>query len=197
MGLFMKPLKKSEQRRINLINAARELFFTKGFTNTSIYDIAERVGVTQGLFYYYFETKEEIFDVILTTISENFVQQVDEILLMENVFLPIRIQHSINAFIKMESELKNAFIQDGKVSDHNHMHERIIHFSCERIIKTLTTILHQHFDSSSMTIQKAELMARFIVYGIIGMNKGGTEKLADDNHFVFINQMFDRVINLV
>lgn len=52
------------------------LFEKKGFTETSIQDIVDSIGVTKGTFYYYFSSKEELLmDIHLGYISGLLVQQ--------------------------------------------------------------------------------------------------------------------------
>lgn len=57
--------KIASERRTDFVSAARELFDEKGFENTSVDDIVARLGVAKGLFYYYFESKEMLLDLIL------------------------------------------------------------------------------------------------------------------------------------
>ena len=59
------PGKSAPERRTDFVAAARELFEEKGFENTSVDDIATRLGVAKGLFYYYFESKEKLLDLIM------------------------------------------------------------------------------------------------------------------------------------
>jgi AcrR family transcriptional regulator len=49
-------------RRQELVQAACELFETKGFEQVSVSDIVHKVGVAQGTFYYYFKTKYDVLD---------------------------------------------------------------------------------------------------------------------------------------
>jgi AcrR family transcriptional regulator len=52
------------------------LFEKKGFSETSIQDIVDSIGVTKGTFYYYFSSKEELLmDIHLGYIGELLVQQ--------------------------------------------------------------------------------------------------------------------------
>jgi len=53
-----------QDRRNEFIEAARGLFNEKGFENTSVDDIVERMGVAKGLFYYYFDSKEEVLEIL-------------------------------------------------------------------------------------------------------------------------------------
>ncbi len=52
---------QGRERRLQLIEAAGELFAERGFDDTRIVDIVERAGVAKGLFYWYFENKETLF----------------------------------------------------------------------------------------------------------------------------------------
>lgn len=56
--------KAPEERRAELIAAARYLFDKNGVEATRVSDIVQRVGVAQGVFYYYFRSKDEIVEVV-------------------------------------------------------------------------------------------------------------------------------------
>ncbi len=51
--------------RVRLIEAATELFAEKGYATTSVGEIVARAGVTKPVLYYYFESKEGIFQALL------------------------------------------------------------------------------------------------------------------------------------
>ncbi len=55
-----------EDRRKNIINAAKQLFSEKGYAATGLREIAEKAGVSLGNIYNYFKNKEEIFCSIFT-----------------------------------------------------------------------------------------------------------------------------------
>lgn len=57
-------------RTNEFIEAAQELFSEKGFENTSVDDIVNRVGVAKGLFYYYFDSKEKMIDILYERLME-------------------------------------------------------------------------------------------------------------------------------
>jgi AcrR family transcriptional regulator len=50
-----------EEVRKKIVLAAHEIFHRKGFTNTTMSDIAESLGVTKPTIYNYFDTKESLF----------------------------------------------------------------------------------------------------------------------------------------
>jgi AcrR family transcriptional regulator len=58
-----------EDRRDQIIEAAMRVFAQKGFTRATNKDIAREAGITPGLIYYYFESKEDLLKTIIETRS--------------------------------------------------------------------------------------------------------------------------------
>jgi len=48
-------------KRTEIFNSARELFYSQGFKDTNISDIAKMTGIGVGTFYKYYSSKEELF----------------------------------------------------------------------------------------------------------------------------------------
>jgi len=58
-----------EDRREQIIDAAMRVFAEKGFGKATNKDIAREAGITPGLIYYYFESKEALLKAIIETRS--------------------------------------------------------------------------------------------------------------------------------
>ncbi len=56
----MTRTKPAEQRRAELLAAGQALFLAKGIAGTSLDDVTQRAGVSKGLFYLYFSSKEDL-----------------------------------------------------------------------------------------------------------------------------------------
>ena len=56
---------KTEERRQAIIEVAREAFTAQGFENTSMAEIASRVGGSKATLYNYFSSKEELFAAVI------------------------------------------------------------------------------------------------------------------------------------
>lgn len=60
-----RPVKKSpEQWRSEILNAAQNLFLSKGYEETAITDIMKMVGGAKGMFYRFFQSKEEVMQAL-------------------------------------------------------------------------------------------------------------------------------------
>ncbi len=58
-------MKGKTDRRQEIVQAAKSLFSKKGYSSTSMDEIAEKVGITKASLYYFFESKERIFAEII------------------------------------------------------------------------------------------------------------------------------------
>lgn len=56
---------RATSTRAQIVQAARRLFYTKGFEATSLGDLAETIGIPKGNFYYHFKTKDEVLLAVL------------------------------------------------------------------------------------------------------------------------------------
>jgi len=62
-----KRKKEKENKRNNILKAARKLFFDRGFKFVTVDSIAAKAGVSKGSIYLYFDSKEEIYAQVLVT----------------------------------------------------------------------------------------------------------------------------------
>ena len=94
---------KKENKRKDLLNAAFDLFITKGFHSTSIADIVGKAGIAKGTFYLYFKDKTDIrnrlisskatqlFRNALVKLEQTEITELDE----QFIFLTDEILHSL------------------------------------------------------------------------------------------------------
>ncbi len=63
-----------EERQAQILAAAIQLFAEKGFHDTKVSEIAGRAGVSQGTVYWYFDSKEALFEAAFMSQFEMLVQ---------------------------------------------------------------------------------------------------------------------------
>lgn len=81
----MRPMQDPQKRINEILDAAEQLFFEKGYDRTTVKDIAKVMGVAQGTMYYYFKSKEEVLkgvidrkaDLVLSEMHRIALQPVD------------------------------------------------------------------------------------------------------------------------
>ena len=67
-----------DARRLQIVQAAREICLEKGFSKITISDIAERVGMTRSLFYHYFQDKDQVADAVLDDVISEVIARLEE-----------------------------------------------------------------------------------------------------------------------
>lgn len=104
----MRVTKDPEVRRKELIDAAEELFREKGCEKTSVSGIVKKVGVAQGTFYYYFESKDDILDAVLDHyLRDHLEHTVRGIMARDSLSAPEKLQLIINATLSFQTGEKN------------------------------------------------------------------------------------------
>lgn len=58
--------KDPQERMAEILDTAEEMFYAHGYHETQVTDIVKKIGVAQGTFYYYFKSKEEILEVLIS-----------------------------------------------------------------------------------------------------------------------------------
>ena len=76
-----EKIKQSELKKKQIVEAALKLFFEKGYEGTSIRMIQNKVESPVGLFYYYFESKDAVFEEAIKLLNERL--QKDDVVLIK------------------------------------------------------------------------------------------------------------------
>ncbi|MDR0268046.1 TetR/AcrR family transcriptional regulator [Paenibacillus sp.] len=93
----MRVVKKAEERRNEILDAADELFGQKGFDGTSTNDILEKVGIARGTLYHHFKSKEDIMDALIERYSVRLLGAAQEIAADKSVPVVERIINVVMA----------------------------------------------------------------------------------------------------
>lgn len=72
-------IKEPQERRNEILDAAELFFCTKGYTQTTVNDILQEIGIAKGTFYHYFKSKEEVMDAIIIRFVDLGVVRAKEI----------------------------------------------------------------------------------------------------------------------
>lgn len=82
---MIRVSKDYDERLNELLDAGQQLFFQKGYEQTSVNDIIEKVGVAKGTFYHYFDSKDDLLDKILDRWSRAALERVKELIKREDL----------------------------------------------------------------------------------------------------------------
>lgn len=90
-----RPVKKTpEEWRKEILNAAQNLFISKGYEETTISDIMDKAGGAKGMFYRCFQSKEEVMYVLG-----------NQLFFEDNPFEAVKVRDDLNGLQKIRSLL--------------------------------------------------------------------------------------------
>ncbi len=82
MGIAERKEREKKRRRNAIIDAAEQVFFSKGVENAKMDEVAKIAELSKGTLYLYFKNKDELFHAIVVRAMEmlygNFVQAVEK-----------------------------------------------------------------------------------------------------------------------
>ena len=81
-----------------IIEAAKDLFIEKGFAETSMSEIASRVGINRPGLHYYFRTKDKMFQAVCGMIGQAILPKVQDILSQRDIPLAQRIESIVDTY---------------------------------------------------------------------------------------------------
>jgi TetR/AcrR family transcriptional regulator, cholesterol catabolism regulator len=157
---------QAEERRRQIMDVALNVFADKGYKGTSIKDIAEAAGISQGLLYYHFTSKEKLF--MDTVESHTFLPELRRILAESSTLPSIKeIKEIAFRFIKtLESRksLSRIIMRDvafnPKVSD---FWTRFL----REVVSLLQKYIEQCIESGELKPHNSEVSARSILSNLI------------------------------
>jgi len=128
----MRTLKKPQERREELIFCARELLEKNGIQSTSVSSIVKKVGVAQGLFYYYFSSKRDIIDAVVNQILDEIDTHAHKIICDTNRSFYTKLLDFVDLYFLIIDRFQPSLITDLYVPVNNKLREEI--FSGARLI---------------------------------------------------------------
>lgn len=165
-GEKMRITKEPEERKQEILDMAIKLFHEKGYEKTSIADIANAIGVAQGLCYRYFPSKEVLFDSAV----EHYAQ-----LLTGNFVLPADTDHKpLKRIIEempitAETEIENNYYKIFHEPQNRKFHDQLALKVCENLVPLVTKLLELAKAKGEVDFPDTETTAAFCVYGQLGL----------------------------
>ena len=97
--------KEYHERKNEILNTAQELFFTKGYKQTSVESIIKKVGVAKGTFYYYFKSKEDLLDKLVNRMTDKIQIEIKKIVKKTDLDAISKLEkaYSVAGNIKLEN----------------------------------------------------------------------------------------------
>lgn len=95
---------QADEMEVRIVEAAKDLFTERGFVETSMGDIAARVGVNRPAINYYFRTKERLFEASLGSIVRTYAPHVVWVILQQDRSVSERVELLVGLYFRVFAE---------------------------------------------------------------------------------------------
>lgn len=164
----MRVSKASEERRQEILDAAMRVFYEKGYENTTISDIALKMGVAQGLIYRYFKSKEALFDGALEHYAQRLASKMGEAIRDGRTTLREKIQNT-PSFLHIEDD-DSFYYKIFNGPDKKGVYQKLSLKVAERLVPHVAEAIAKEMELGRLTqVEDPETVASFCVYGQLGI----------------------------
>lgn len=168
---------QKEKRRQEILFAGLDLFIQKGYSGTTIKDIAGAVGMSVGLLFHYFVSKEELFVELIRLGIEGPMNTMQPTQMEPLAFFESTAKQ-ILSFIKSEPFVAKMFVLMNQAYYSEDVPERVKEMMRGFDIYTPTSMLIQ-FGQANGTIREGDPLALTITFW--GAIQGVAETIAMDS----------------
>ena len=84
-----------------IIEIAKNVFIEKGYAETSMSEIAAKVGINRPGLHYYFRTKDKMFEAVFGDIIMSIIPKVFDILIQKDKKIGKRVEEIIDTYYKL------------------------------------------------------------------------------------------------
>jgi len=171
-----------EIRKQELVELALEIFLEEGYETSNVNHIAKRAGVTRGLLYYYFRSKEEMLVESVKLQVQKFTDAVMDLGLTQDT-PPLEAFKLVllGAFQYFSQNLD--FATNIHKPENTFLHNTMSEISIEYLSPIITGIIQRGNDSGVMHCPFPDLAAAPLVYGIMECVHVGTVEVTGADYF--------------
>lgn len=153
--------KQPEERKAELVEAARRVFREKGYAATSVTDIVREAGVSQGTFYFYFDGLESMFDAVAEAIVLEGYVVIREIAIREDLPALDKIEQTMGFLLT--AEMAERWTDELAARRLRHMRDRVGRIASELYMPLVTGVIEQGVKEGTLHVLHPEAAAAYFV----------------------------------
>ncbi len=180
-------MKKSENTRARIIDAARKLFAEKGYQQTTVIEIAQEAGLSEAAMYEYFKGKEELLLTVPDMwVNELLAEMEDQLFGVNGAFNKLK-KYVWWTFRRIEQSPMNAKIVYLFLKTNRNFLETEVYENVKSLYGKLLEIFEEGRASGEMNPDLDPYAARALVVGMI--DHMATRWLLEDMSYSLFDQV--------
>ena len=173
-----RVFKEYNQRKNEILDAAQELFYSRGYEQTPVNSIIDKVGISKGTFYHYFQSKEQLLDSLAERVTNQVLAHLEKIMDKPNLdaIAKLNLMFAGSASWKAANReviiaLMNAMYNDNNIL----MRKKLTARSVAVASPIMTRIIHQGIDEGVFNTSFPDDISEMIFQ----LTTGFSEKFAE------------------
>lgn len=185
--------KPAEERRADLLRAGQALFVSKGIAATKLEEITDGAGVSKGLFYVYFRSKDDLVLALQDEFSIVFSERILAATATENDWgdkLDACVEATFEAFRELNDLHEVLFRHSSHGLDHGQDHEP----AHTRLVHAIQGILEEGIEAGGFTLDDPETTAAlfYMTMHAFDLKAHGSNPPSDERLVAATKQLFRR-----
>ncbi len=175
----MRTSRKPDERRIEILDTAMNLFLNKGYENTSVEDITNTMKVAKGSFYNYFKSKQEVFEACILLITNKTVDKY--LVILNNGEKPVieRFVEYIEYNFELSQSENNEIFESIHSPTFDAIHSRVVAESTQKLIQTFTQLIKTGMEECNFKTVDPEFTAAALLGALSGVHDLLTKRRND------------------
>jgi AcrR family transcriptional regulator len=157
-------VKKPEERRQEIISAARELFQEQQYEKTTMKDVMDKLGIAKGTIYHYFISKEELLEAVVEQTGDEYVAAMQTLLdgTEGNALERFQILIAAGNIAEDEEHLLDQLHRPGNVG----MHTRQLAITISKLAPLYASVIQQGCEEGIFQTEYPLECAEFLLSGV-------------------------------
>ena len=175
-GQCRRTVKQPDERRQEILDAAMGLFTTSGYDAVSMRDIARTAGITPGLVYHYFDSKQNLFAVAFDAYVAECTSALIAVIDDPDTPLSRKLDVLFSQPADEESLRYHAFFHaKGNRMFHDHLSFAI----CQRLYPHVLAAVRGDARRRGMQVRASETLVDFIIHGQLNLMSVHDERVPE------------------
>ena len=161
---MVRTVKKPEERRQEIVNAARDLFQRQQYEKTTMQDVMNMLGIAKGTIYHYFSSKEELLEAVVEQTVDEYITAIQSVL--------AKTEGSALERIKVLITSSDIAGEQNEILDHLHhpgnigMHTRQLAVTISKLAPLYASVIQQGCTEGIFQCEYPLESAEFLLTGI-------------------------------
>lgn len=180
----MADSKYNEERKSEFIEAAEKLFQENGIVDTTVNSIVKELDVAKGLFYYYFDSKDDVIEAISQKYNEVFNQMMMDQL--ENMDYTKKLHRYIKNTVRSFRELNRKLQGAGEDVDLTQLAVISKEEAKANASEALQKLFEEGNEKNELTLDYTKYYADILIGGILELIEQN-EATNDEIEFIILD----------